>query len=95
MQREILAMAILKARDGKEQELVQLLRDFYSMLQTMNYSRDILYRAADGRFVNLRYWASEEARDTAHEDPNVHRFWRRLADICDIEQVHEKLEQVI
>jgi len=94
MQREILAVAVIKAHVGKEEELVQVLRDFYSMLRTMNYSRDVLYRDGGGRFVNLRYWASEEARDTAHEDPNVHRFWRRLSEICEIEQVYEELEQV-
>jgi hypothetical protein len=94
MAREILAMAVIKAHEGKEEELLQTLRDFYSMLQTMNYSRDVLYRDRGGRYVNLRYWASEEARDAAHEDPNVHRFWRRLAEICEIEHVYETLEQV-
>jgi hypothetical protein len=94
MPREILAMAVLKPKEGKEQELVEVLRDFYSMLTTMNYSRDVLYRASGGRLVNLRYWASEEARSSAQEDPNVHRFWRRLADICDIEHVYEELVQV-
>ena len=94
MEGEILAMAVIKAHAGKEEELLQLLREFYSVLRTMNYSRDLLYRDGGGRFVNLRYWASEEARDAAHEDPNVHRFWRQLADICEIEHVYEKLEQV-
>ncbi|MGZ5721569.1 MAG: putative quinol monooxygenase [Burkholderiales bacterium] len=94
MQREILAMAIIKVHDGKEEDFLEVLRDFYSLLQTMNYSRDVLYKANDGRYVNMRYWASEEARDSAHEDPNVHRFWRRLAEICDIEHVYERLDQV-
>jgi hypothetical protein len=94
MQREILAMAVIKPHEGKEHDLLEVLRDFYSMLQTMNYSRDVLYRDVGGRYVNLRYWASEEARDAAHEDPNVHRFWRRLAEICEIEHVYENLQQV-
>jgi len=94
MQREILAMAIIKVHEGKEQDFLEVVRDFYSMLHTMNYSRDILYKANGGHYVNMRYWASEEARDSAHEDPNVHRFWRRLAEICDIEQVYERLDQV-
>ena len=95
MPREILALAVIKVHDGKEQELLEVLHDFYALLRTMNYSRDTLYRdAGSGRFLNLRYWSSEEARDAAHEDPNVHRFWRRLAEICEIEHVYEKLEQV-
>ena len=95
MQREILAMAIIKVQDGKEQEFLEVMRDFYSMLNTMNYSRDVLYHVSGGRYVNMRHWQSEEARETAHEDPNVHRFWRRLADICEIEHVYEKLDKVM
>lgn len=94
MQREILAMAIIKVHDGKEQDFLEVVRDFYSLLSTMNYSRDVLYKANGDHYVNMRYWASEEARDSAHEDPNVHRFWRRLAEICEIEHVYERLDQV-
>lgn len=97
MPEEILALAIIHTFPGKEEECLLVLREFYAMLRSKQYSRDLLYRDAKdpGRYVNLRYWLSEEARAIAHEDPHVHHYWKRLAEICQIEQVFERLDQLI
>ncbi len=88
---------MILAHPGKEEELLHVLHDFYAMLRVKKYSRDLLYRDAKQprRYINLRYWASEDMRDQAHEDPDVHKYWRRLGDICEIEWVYEKLEPLI
>lgn len=93
---EIMAMAIFVAREGKEQELLAVVRQFYGMLQRKNYSRDLLYRDAKNprRFIHLRYWKSEEARDSAHEDPEVHRFWQQMGLLCDMESVTQGMEEL-
>ncbi len=93
---EILAMAIFVAKEGKEQELLSTVREFYSMLRRKDYSRDVLYRDTRNprRFIHLRYWKSEDSRSEAHEDPDVHRFWQRMGTICDMESVTERLEEV-
>ncbi len=93
---EILAMATFVAHDGKEEELLATVREFYAMLRNKNYSRDVLYRDGKNpkRFIHLRYWRSEEARAEAHEDPDVHRFWQRMGLICNMESVTERMEEV-
>ncbi len=93
---EIMAMAIFVAREGKEGELLAVVRKFYGMLQRKGYSRDLLYRDAKNprRFIHLRYWKSEAARDSAHEDPEVHRFWQQMGLLCDMESVTAGMEEL-
>ena len=93
---EIMALAIFVAKDGKEEELLGVVREFYSMLQRKGYSRDVLYRDGKNprRFIHLRYWKSEETRADAHEDPDVHRFWQQMGLLCDMESVTERLDEL-
>jgi quinol monooxygenase YgiN len=93
---ELLSIAYIRADEGKEEELLPLLTELYGLMSRKGYSRDLLYRDAKdpGRLVNLRYWASEEMRDEAHEDPEVHRMWQRLGQISKVEAVVEKLDAI-
>ncbi len=93
---EIMAIAIFVAHEGKEQDILATVREFYGMLQRKGYSRDVLYRDRKNarRFIHLRYWKSEEARAEAHEDPDVHRFWQRMGLLCTMESVTERLDEV-
>ncbi len=94
MAREVVSVAILEALPGKEQELLSMLREFYSMMKTKGYCRDWLYR--DGgrpdRFFHLRRWKSSELLAEAQIDPDVHRYWQRLPDLCTIPTVYEDME---
>jgi len=93
---EITALAVVNSFDGHEEECLRLLREFYALLRRKHYSRDLLYRDQKdpGRFVNLRYWRSAEAAAEAQEDPDVHRFWKRLSEIAEVTGVFERLEDV-
>ena len=93
---EIVSLAILEALPGKEDELFAFLREFYTMMKSKQYSRDSLHRDASrpDRFVHLRYWRSEEARMEAQADPEVHRYWLKLPELCTIATVYENLETV-
>lgn len=93
---EIMAMAIVEAVDDKDEECLELLREFYAVLRRKQYSRDLLYRDSKDprRFINVRHWRSEDARKSAHEDPDVHSFWKRLSDIAKVTTVFERLEDV-
>ena len=42
----------------------------------------------------MRYWKSEETRSEAQHDPEVHRYWQRLPELCTIPTVYENLETV-
>lgn len=91
----ILAIAIVRPYPGKDAEVLAVLRDLYSILAHKGYSRDELYQdAKDERYFNLRYWTSEEARRHAYDDSDVQRCWLRLSQICEVEQVYEKLHSL-
>ena len=93
---EIMALAIVDAFDGKDEECLQLLHEFYAVLRRKQYSRDLLYHDLKDprRFINIRYWRSAETRKEAHEDPDVHKFWKRLSEISKVTSVFEHLEDV-
>jgi hypothetical protein len=96
METEILAIAIVRPLDGREAEVLNVLRDFYAMLAAKGYCRDQLYRSEKDptRLVNLRYWASDEMRREASEDPEVHRYWHTLVEMAEIEKVYEQLQEL-
>lgn len=93
---EFLAIAVIRPFDGREAEVIQLLHDFYILLSEKNYSRDILYResAFSPRLFNFRYWKSKEARQQAYEDSDIHQYWQRLSEICEVEKIYEELNEV-
>ena len=94
MTEEVVSVAILEALPGKEEELLAMLREFYAMMHAKGYSSDLLYRdgARPDRFFHLRRWTSVEHRGEAQIDPDVHRYWQRLPDLCIIPTVYEDLE---
>ena len=69
-------------------------RDLSGVLSGSGYSRDVLYRGAEGEYVLVRHWKSEEARRAALEDPEAQRRWAKLAHEIRILKVHESLEEV-
>jgi quinol monooxygenase YgiN len=93
---DTLAMAILEALPGKEQELLTTLRELYTLMNRKGYCRDALHRdlARPDRFLHLRRWASPEMRAEAQADPEVHRYWLQLPELCTIPTVYEGLEKV-
>jgi quinol monooxygenase YgiN len=97
MDNEILALAILEPLPGKEDELIEMLRELYALMFQKGYSNDILYRdpKRPGQLVHLRYWTSKENRDEAQQDPEVHKHWLRLPELCRLTTVHEELETVV
>ncbi|MGA2000376.1 MAG: antibiotic biosynthesis monooxygenase [Terriglobales bacterium] len=93
---ELVSIAYVRPAEGNEQQALEILADLYTLLRKKNYSRDLLYRDAKDhrRLINLRYWRSEEARQEAQEDPEVHRLWQSLSEVSKVEGVIEKLELV-
>jgi quinol monooxygenase YgiN len=96
MSDQIVSLAILEPFPGKEDEFVAHQREFYQLLAEKGYSQDVFYRDAkdSGRYVHIRIWASETSRSEAQQDPDVHRFWLRLPELCTITTIYEDLERV-
>lgn len=94
MTNEVLSLTIVQPLENKEAEALVFLREFYGFMAAKGYSHDLLYR--DGRdasrFVHLRIWKSNDARLEAQEDPEVHHFWMRLTEFCEITTAYQNLE---
>jgi len=93
---EILAIAIIRPFEGREPEVLELLRNFYVVLAEKGYSRDQLFRetAFTPRLFNFRYWKSAEARTAAYHDSDIHQYWQRLSELCEVEKVYEELHEI-
>lgn len=94
MSKEILSVAVFVPLEGHEQRALTTVRDLSGVLSGSGYSRDVLYRGAEGEYVLVRHWKSEEARRAALEDPEAQRRWAKLAHEIRILKVHESLEEV-
>ena len=89
-------MAVLEALPDKADELLALLRELYTMMNGKGYCRDSLHRDSSRpeRFLHWRHWSSPEMRSEAQADPEVHRYWQKLPELCNIPIVYESLEKV-
>jgi hypothetical protein len=94
MSQEILSVAIWDPVPGMEEASLATLRELSSIVTTKGYGRDLLYRDRESHYVLLRYWKSEEARQSALEDPELQRRWARLGNEIQIVKVYETLTEV-
>ena len=77
-----------------EEASLATIRELIAILSSKGYSRDLLYRDREHHYVLLRYWASEQSRRMAQEDPAVQRCWARLGNEIQILKVYETLTEV-
>jgi hypothetical protein len=93
---EILSVAIFEPLEGQESAAVATLHELMAALAAKRYSHDTLHRnAKDPRhYILLRTWLSEDSRRSAHEDPEIQRFWARLGNEIRIITIYEVLENV-
>ena len=94
MSQEILSVAIWDPVLGMEEASLATLRELSSIVASKGYGRDFLYRDRESHYVLLRYWKSEEARQSALEDPELQRRWARLGNEIQIVKVYETLTEV-
>ncbi len=93
---QVLSVAVFDLIAGREQECLQLLQDFYGVLREKGYGTNLLFRDTKSarRYINVRFWNSEQKQKEAAEDPEVHRFWLRLPELLEMHAVYERLESV-
>jgi quinol monooxygenase YgiN len=94
MSEQIFSLAVLEAQPGKEDALRKMLQELYTLMHGKGYCRDVLYRdtSRPDRLVHLRCWTSAETRSEAQSDPEVHRYWQQLPELCTIPVLHDSLE---
>lgn len=87
-------MAVWEPVPGMEAASLATLREISSIVVRQGYGRDLLYRDREAHYVLLRYWKSEQARQSALEDPELQRRWARLGNEIQIVKVYETLTEV-
>ena len=91
-----LSIAIFKVVKSKKKECLALIKELFQFLRMSGYSYDLLYlNTKDPNiYINVRKWLSDEAREKAHKDPTVPKFWKKLNKVCKIIKIYEQLEEV-
>jgi heme-degrading monooxygenase HmoA len=92
--KEILSVAVFVPEEGHEEQALTTVRELSGVLRDGGYSRDMLYRGAEGEYVLVRHWKSDESRRAALEDAEAQRRWAKLAHEIRILKVYESLEEV-
>jgi hypothetical protein len=93
MSQEYLSIAIWDPLPGMEAASLATIRELGAIIAKKAYGRDLLYRSGTS-YILMRYWNSEQARMSAHEDPEMLRCWARLGNEIQILKVFEKLDEV-
>jgi quinol monooxygenase YgiN len=94
MPQEILSVAVWEPVPDQEAASLATLAELTAIVNAKGYGRDMLYRDRESHYVFLRYWTSEEARQSALEDPDMQRCWARLGNEIQIIKVYETLTEV-
>jgi hypothetical protein len=80
-----ISVACYKPRPGREQELLELVRNHLPPLRAEGLVTDrtsIVMRCADGTIVEVFEWVSQEIIVGAHKNPVVLDLWKRFEALC-------------
>lgn len=83
-----MVIAVYRPKPGREAELLELVGEHVPILRAEGLAtarEPLVMRAADGCLLEVFEWASAEAVENAHHNPNVQALWGRFAECCDYE----------
>lgn len=81
-----------RPKPGCDDELGALMKTHVPRLRAEGLATErqtFVMRAADGTFVEVFEWVSEEAMQSAHSNPNVQQMWAEYAQVCEYVPVGE------
>lgn len=82
----ILVIVCYRPKAGKSAALRELLRSHVTILREQNLATErapYTMTAADGSFIEVFEWLSQQAIDSAHTNPAVQKMWAQFAEVCD------------
>jgi quinol monooxygenase YgiN len=95
MNHAVTYVAVFKPHAGQEQELLDLIRHHVPTLRREGLATDhpvLLLKAADGSYVEIASWKSEEHSRAAHSNPVVMEMWNAFAKCCDFRALRDLAE---
>lgn len=78
--------AVYRPHAGKSEALKKLVKEHVPTLRKLGLATtraEMLVQAADGTFVEVFEWMSDEAAHQAHEHPTVAKIWEAMGQVCD------------
>jgi hypothetical protein len=81
-----LAFAMYKPKKGKDAELLELLKDHLPTLRKYELITDkgsFFVKSGNGTFIEIFEWASEEAKNVAHQHPAIMKIWGKMMPMCE------------
>ena len=88
----VIVMVGYQPKEGKAQALDTLMQNHVQRLRDQGLVTDraaILMKAQDGTVVEVFEWASKEAIESAHANPEVLKMWAEYAEVCDYRPLSE------
>ncbi len=82
----LVVIACYRPKPGQQAALRALMPDHVPRLRAQGLVTDrapIMMEAADGTIVEVFEWKSQQAIDSAHENPAVLEMWREYGEVCD------------
>ncbi len=90
-----IVIAGYKPKPGKEAELKALMNTHLPRLRAEGLVTDresIIMQASDGTILEVFEWASNEAIESAHHNPEVQKMWLEYAAVCEYVPIAEVAE---
>jgi quinol monooxygenase YgiN len=87
-----IAIACYRPHPGKEAELQELIKRHIPTLREEGLVTDrepLLLKAADGTFLEIFEWKSDEAKNEAHSSQAVLEIWEAMGKIADFPSLSE------
>lgn len=81
------AIALYRPQPGKEENLLNVVKDHLPILHQENLitARTPLHlQAEDGTVLEIFEWKSSEAKDAAHQSPAVMKVWERFMSVSEM-----------
>jgi quinol monooxygenase YgiN len=84
-----------RPKPGKEKELDALMLSHVQRLRVEGLAtlrESVLMKAQDGTVVEVFEWASQDAMDSAHSNPEVLEMWQEYSEVCEYVPLGELAE---
>ncbi len=82
----VMVIACYRPKPGRDDALLALVKTHLPILRAEGLVGDgpaLCGRAADGTVVEIFTWLSQDAINTAHDNPQVLAMWDKFAEVCD------------
>lgn len=82
----VMVIACYRPKPGKEDALLALMKTHLPVLREQGLATEapsLAGRAKDGTIVEVFCWQSNDAIESAHQNPAIMKMWEAYGEVCD------------